>query len=91
MTVVRVVWSPSALAETGHIYDYVADFNPLAAGDLATALLAAGNSLVDLSERGRRVGDNLRELTTVYPYIIRYEIRGEEVHILRVRHGMRRQ
>jgi toxin ParE1/3/4 len=88
---VRVIWSPSALAEIGHIYDYVADFNPSAAADLAAALLVAGDALVNLPRRGRSVGGNLRELTSVYPYIIRYEIRGDEVHILRVRHGMRRQ
>jgi toxin ParE1/3/4 len=39
---------------------------------------------------GRPVGDNLRELTVVYPYIIRYEVLGNDVTILRVRHGMRR-
>jgi len=27
----------------------------------------------------------------VYPYIIRYEIVGDEVHTLRIRHGMRLQ
>jgi plasmid stabilization system protein ParE len=53
--------------------------------------LAAGDGLVNLPRRGRPVGGNVRELTTVYPYIIRYEISGDEVHILRVRHGMRRQ
>jgi plasmid stabilization system protein ParE len=36
------------------------------------------------------VGGNLRELTIVYPYVIRYEVLGNDVTILRVRHGMRR-
>jgi toxin ParE1/3/4 len=88
---VRVVWSRGALREIGRIHAYIADFNPSAAARLAAALLAAGDSLEHFAHRGRPVGDNLRELTVVSPYIIRYEIRGRDVHILRVRHGMRRQ
>lgn len=71
------------------IYIYVADFNPRAAAGLMEALTAAGNSLATFPYRGRPVGDNLRELTLVHPYIIRYEIAGNQVNILRVRHGMR--
>lgn len=87
----RVYWTFSALADLEEIRRYIAEFNPGAAHDLAENLIAAGNSLVTLPHRGRSGGDNVRELTTVYPYIIRYEIRGDDVRILRVRHGMRRQ
>ena len=86
----RVVWSRGALSEIGRIHAYIADFNPSAAARLAAALLTAADSLEHFPHRGRPVGDNLRELTIVFPYIIRYEIRGQEVHILRVRHGKRR-
>jgi addiction module RelE/StbE family toxin len=86
---VRVVWSPSALQEIINIYNYVASYNPRAASDLIDALLKAGDSLANFAFRGRPVDDNLRELTVVYPYIIRYEIVGNDVTILRVRHGMR--
>jgi addiction module RelE/StbE family toxin len=84
------VWSPSALQEIINIYHYIASYNPRAASDLIDALLNAGDSLANFARRGRPVGDNLRELTVVYPYIIRYEIVGNDVTILRVRHGMRR-
>jgi toxin ParE1/3/4 len=87
---VRVVWSPSALQDILDIYRYIANFNPRAAGALTDALLNAGDGLVNFPRRGRPVGDNLRELTVVYPYIIRYEVLGNDVTILRVRHGMRR-
>jgi plasmid stabilization system protein ParE len=87
---VRVVWSPSALQDIINIYNYVANYNPGAASGVIDALLAAGDSLVNLPNRGRPVGDNLRELAVVYPYIIRYEVLGNDVTILRVRHGMRR-
>jgi plasmid stabilization system protein ParE len=52
---------------------------------------AVGDSLERFPQRGRPVrGTNLREWTLVYPYIIRYRIAGDDVRILRVRHGMRR-
>jgi toxin ParE1/3/4 len=86
---VRVVWSPSALHEITDIYSYIARFNPHAAKRLVEALIIAGDSLGTFAYRGRLVGPHLRELTVVYPYIIRYRIIGDEVRVLRVRHGMR--
>ena len=87
----RVVWSPAALDEIERIYRYIATFNPAAAAALAEALLTQGDGLVNFPHRGRPVGDNLREIMPVYPYLIRYEVTGDTVQILRVRHGMRRQ
>jgi len=58
---------------------------------LAERLSAAGDSLSFFPDRGRPVrGTGLRELTVVYPYIIRYRITADHVRILRVRHGARR-
>jgi len=87
----QVHWTISALADLREIRRYIEEFNPSAAREVAQRLLDAGNSLVTLPHRGRPATDNVRELTTVSPYVIRYEIRDDEVHILRVRHGMRRQ
>jgi addiction module RelE/StbE family toxin len=84
-----VIWSPSALADLRGIRGYIDQFNPKAAQDLAARLIEAGNDLRDFPHRGRQVGEGLREWTLVYPYIIRYEIMGNEVHILGVRHGKR--
>jgi plasmid stabilization system protein ParE len=53
-------------------------------------LLTAGDGLASFPERGRLIGEGLRELTVIYPYLIRYEIRAGEIHILRVRHGAQR-
>ena len=88
----RVIWSPSALREVALATDYLMDFNPRAAMELAKGLLAAGDGLVDFPHRGRPVaGTDMRELVTAYPYIIRYRIiRNETVRILRVRHTSRR-
>ena len=86
----RVVWAPSALQEIISIYNYVAQHDPRAASDLIDALLSAGDSLENFPRRGRPVGGNLRELTIVHPYLIRYDIVGNDVTILRIRHGKRR-
>lgn len=88
----RVIWSPSALHEIARASDYLTDFNPKAAIELAENLLAVGDSLMHFPHRGRRVPNtDMRELVTAYPYIIRYRIvRDEEVRILRVRHTSRR-
>ncbi|HYU14021.1 MAG TPA: type II toxin-antitoxin system RelE/ParE family toxin [Stellaceae bacterium] len=87
----QVIWSPAALREISQIYHYIAQFNPHAAIKLAEELFTAGDSLVTFPSRGRPVpGTALRELTVVYPYIIRYRVADDHVRILRVRHGRRR-
>jgi toxin ParE1/3/4 len=90
--VVKVIWSPSALREVARIFDYLAVFNPRAAMEVSVALTDAGDSLIHFPHRGRLVPNTqMRELVTMYPYIIRYRIiRDDEVHILRVRHTARR-
>ena len=69
---------------------HVAQFNPRAAGELGARLLAAGNSLTQFPHRGRPVpGTALRELLSVSPYIIRYEVIEDGVRVLRIRHSAR--
>ena len=86
----EVIWSPAALREIAQIYRYIAQFNPHAATSLAGELLSAGDSLEMFPHRGRPVpGTALRELTVVYPYIIRYRVTDDHVRVLRVRHGRR--
>jgi len=87
---VRVIWSPATLLEILDIHNYIAADNPRAATRLADALLKLGDSLGSFPHRGRLVGDNLRELVAMSPYIIRYEVVGDDVVILRIRHGARR-
>jgi plasmid stabilization system protein ParE len=67
---------------------YLDQCNPRAAGVLAQALLAAGDSLVALPLRGRRgrIGGTC-ELAAVHPYVIVYEVSRDAVSILRVWHG----
>jgi plasmid stabilization system protein ParE len=66
---------------------YIAQFSPLAAQRMAQRLVAAGESLDQRPERGRRITANIRELTVIRLYIIRYQIQGATVSIIRIRHG----
>jgi len=86
----KVIWSPSSIRDLQSLRGYIGQFNPRAARDIAARLFEAGNSLKDFPRKGRPAGGNLREWTLVYPYIIRYEIVGDEVHVLGVRHGRQR-
>jgi addiction module RelE/StbE family toxin len=84
-----VIWAPAALRDIAGIHRYIAAFNPAAATRLIERLISAGDSLDTNPRRGRPAGAQLRELTVVYPYIIRYRVAADQVIVLRVRHGRR--
>jgi plasmid stabilization system protein ParE len=51
-------------------------------------------ALVDFSERGRPVGDGVRELVAPFGgarYVIRYEVDADSVSISRIWHGLERR
>jgi toxin ParE1/3/4 len=86
----QVIWSPTSLRQIEEIHDDIALDNPLASIKMAELLHKAGESLDILANRGRPVpGTSMRELI-VRPYIIRYQVDGNRVLIVRVRHGARR-
>lgn len=86
----QVIWSPTSLRQIEEIHDYIARDNPMAAIRMAELLHKAGESLNILPDRGRPVpSTRMRELI-VRPYIIRYQVDGNRVLIVRVRHGARR-
>ena len=86
----QVIWSPASLRQIEEIHDYIALDNPIAAVRMAELLHQAGESLEMFPNRGRPVpGTRMRELI-VRPYIIRYQVDGNRVLIVRVRHGARR-
>jgi plasmid stabilization system protein ParE len=84
-----LLWSSSAIADLSDIRAYIAEFNPIAAARLAAALIEACESLRSFPRRGRVIAGSLREWPLVHPYVIRYEISGDHLHILRIRHGRR--
>ena len=89
LTARTIVWTEEAVLHLEAIVTYVSAFNEAAAGHLGAKLIAVADSLSTFSERGRDAGNGLREMTTVWPYILRYRVEEDQVIILRVRHGAR--
>ncbi len=87
---VQVVWSRRALADLEAIRTYIGQFNPLAAQRMVLRLRAAALGLHEHPQRGRALREDIRELTVVPPYVIRYQVAGSRVAIMRIRHGARR-
>jgi toxin ParE1/3/4 len=86
-----IVWTEPALANLQAIRDYIQQFNPHAAAKVAVDLIETADGLINFPYRGRPVrGTSLREVTSCYPYIIRYRMSDEDVVILRIRHASRR-
>jgi plasmid stabilization system protein ParE len=86
----RIAWTVEARMNLAAIRTYINDFSPLAAQRFADRLVEVADSLGEFADRGRPIGNARRELTIVWPYIIRYEVTPELVTILRIRHGARR-
>ncbi|MES2097654.1 MAG: type II toxin-antitoxin system RelE/ParE family toxin [Pseudomonadota bacterium] len=84
-----IVWTDEAIGHFEAITTYIAAFNPAAADRLGERLIALADSLAEFSDRGRDAGNGLREMTIVWPYVMRYRVEPERVIILRVRHGAR--
>lgn len=85
----RVVWTDEAIAHLEAIVEYIEAFNPAAARHLGERLIEVADSLAEFAERGRDAGHGRREMTTVWPYILRYRVEDHRVVILRIRHGAR--
>lgn len=85
----KIIWTDDAIAHLEAIVAYIATFNPAAARTLSERLIAVADSLAEFSERGRDAGGGKREMTTVWPYVLRYRVEAERVIILRIRHGSR--
>lgn len=85
----KIVWTDEAIAQLDGIGAYIAMDDPLAAAALADRLIALADSLAEFPHRGRVAEGNSREMTNVWPYIVRYRVDRDRVIILRIRHGAR--
>jgi plasmid stabilization system protein ParE len=87
MVQAEVEWAEEALSHLETIRRYIAYSDPQAADRMARRLWAAGESLASFPNRGRPRANGTRELPSIPPYIIAYEVIGGRVLILRIRHG----
>jgi toxin ParE1/3/4 len=72
---VSVRWRAEALADVVRLVRYISEENPIAARQMGRELLLAGDSLAVFPRRGRRgVDPTTRELVTVRPYVIVYQL-----------------
>lgn len=85
----RIVWTEEAVEHLEAIVTYISAFNPAAAARLADRLIELADSLAEFPDRGRDAGGGRREMTTIWPYILRYRVESDTVIILRIRHGAR--
>jgi plasmid stabilization system protein ParE len=85
-----VEWRPAAVTDLDKVISYLEDHNPQAAYQLSDAIIKAGISLAELPNRGRP-GRLLgtRELVSVFPYILVYEVdeAAKRTTILRLWHA----
>lgn len=85
----RVEWSVSALSELMTIIDYIETFDQPAAYRLARRILGCAQSLEEFPNRGTPLDDGRRQMSIVYPYLIRYRVLDDRVEIDSIRHGAR--
>lgn len=86
----KVIWARAAHDDRRRITVWLAERNKAAAVRIARALLAAADSLAVLPEKGRPGrAPGTRELSTVPPYVVVYEVdhAAGVVQILRVWHS----
>jgi plasmid stabilization system protein ParE len=84
-----VVWPDAVLDQLDQIVAYIELFDPTAAERISRRVFDLGDGLADFPHRGRPVGDGSREMVTVPPYVLRYEVVDDVVTILDIRHGAR--
>jgi len=85
----RVRWTTTAAGDLAHIVEYIRKDDPAAARRVAQAIVGGVAGLRTFPSRGR-IGfvENTRELVcTPSPYIAVYQIIGDHVQVLRIRHG----
>jgi addiction module RelE/StbE family toxin len=85
----RVRWTSAAADDLSKIVDYIRRDNPAAARRVAKTVFNGVTQLRKFPHIGRMgLADNTRELIfTPLPYIVVYEILGDQVHVLRIRHA----
>ena len=85
----RLQFSRAALHDLVRLRDFINQHNLEAAQRVSKRLRGAINGLVDIPKIGRPVEDMPGEIRELIfgRYVIRHEIRGDDLYVLRVWHG----
>jgi toxin ParE1/3/4 len=88
----RLRWTPTAYLELQDVVAYIAIRNPQGAAKVHARIRHTIDLLVDFPAAGRATREPgvRRILSLPYPYIVSYEVMGEAIVILSVRHARRR-
>ena len=88
----RVKWLRGALRNLHQAVDYIAQDNPVAVSDVATAIWEAAIRLEPHPHMGRpgRLKGSRELIVPRLPYVIRYRSKTETVEILRIHHMAQR-
>ena len=85
-----IVWSPEAQADVRRLYLFLAQRDIEAADAALDRLVAAPELLIDFPRRGSRLSEfdprEVREFR-VDSYLLRYELAGGQIFVLRFFHG----
>lgn len=86
----RIRWTLEALGDVERLGDFIARHDPAAADKLEAELVAAPNALLAFPRRGRPLTEfrprEVREFA-VGRYLLRYEMAGDQLFVLRFFHG----
>ena len=87
----RLRYTRPALADLAAILDYVTAHSPQGASRIRARIQTVINFLLDHPRIGLQTEDpTIRRVNTLpYPYLVFYEIAGDEVIVHAVRHGAR--
>jgi len=84
-------WTPESVQDREGIYDFIAADNPVAAMEMDEMFSEKALRLLDhpkLGRLGRMTGT--RELVVHANYILVYDVKGDQVRVLRLLHAARR-
>lgn len=86
----RILWSSAAWADIDRLHAFLAEHDLDAANSLIDRLVDAPAKLLDFPRRGSRLSEfeprEVREYR-VADYLLRYEIAGTDIFVLRVFHA----
>jgi plasmid stabilization system protein ParE len=86
---VKLAWSARSVDDLARLHEFLAPVNPQAAAQVVQRLTAAANRLLDqprIGEKLERYDPREVRRLLVAKYEIRYEVRGQNIFIVRIWH-----